>query len=78
MRFFPKSLGISIVRKNTLETAICKLDIAGEQAEGSVEQMIGFLNAGLSVEGLLQPIALRLEKLPAFPGHQACPWGWIV
>ena len=50
--------------KDTLERAVCKLAIAGEQAGYSVEQMIDFLNSGLSVEGLLDLIALRLEKLP--------------
>ena len=30
--------------KNTLERAVCKLAIAGEQAGFSVEQMIDFLN----------------------------------
>ena len=63
--------------KDTLERAVCKLAIAGEQAGYSVEQMIDFLNSGLTVEGLLDLIALRLEKLP-----QCCapspPSGWIV
>lgn len=63
--------------KNTLERAVCKLAIAGEQAGFSVEQMIDFLNSGLSVEGLLDLIALRLEKLP-----ECCTpstlFGWIV
>jgi hypothetical protein len=66
------------VQKNSLERAICKLAIAGEQAGFSVEQMIGFLNAGLTVEGLLDLIALRLETLPepsAAPAHYS---GWIV
>ena len=52
------------VQKNTPERAICKLVIAGEQAGFNVEQMIEFLNAGLSVEGLLDLITVRLERLP--------------
>jgi hypothetical protein len=66
------------VQKNTLERAICKLAIAGEQAGFSVEQMIDFLNAGLTVEGLLDLITFRLGKLTessAAPAHYS---GWIV
>ena len=66
------------MQKKKLERAICKLAIAGEQAGFSVEQMIDFLNAGLTVEGLLDLIALRLEKLTessAAPAHYS---GWIV
>ncbi len=63
---------------NTLERAVCKLAIAGEQAGFSVEQMIEFLNAGLSVEGLLDLIALRLEKLPEPSVPPGRPCGWIV
>ena len=44
-----------------LVTAIRKLAIAGEQAGFSLEQMIDLLNAGLSVETLLDLIAWRLE-----------------
>ena len=66
------------MQKNTLERAICKLAIAGEHAGFSLEQMIDFLNAGLSVEGLLDLIALKLEILPessAAPAHYS---GWII
>jgi len=45
----------------TLVSAIRKLAIAGQQAGFSLEQMIDLLNAGLSVETLLDLIALRLE-----------------
>jgi hypothetical protein len=72
-----KTFGDFAMPKDTLERAVCKLAIAGEQAGYSVEQMIDFLNSGLTVEGLLDLIALRLEKLP-----QCCapspPSGWIV
>jgi hypothetical protein len=70
--------GQAIVPKKSLETAISKLAIAGEQAGFSVDEMIGFLNAGLSVEGLFDLIALRLEKLPELYGPRAVPCGWIV
>lgn len=43
-----------------------------------MEQMIEFLNEGLSVEGLLDLIALRLKKLPEPSAPRARPWGWIV
>jgi len=55
------------MRKKSLETTICKLAIAGEHAGLTVEEMICFPQRGLSVEELLEVIALRLEKLPAFP-----------
>jgi hypothetical protein len=66
------------VQKNILERAICKLATAGEQAGFSVEQMIDFLNAGLSVEGLLDLIALRLERPPESSAASAHYSGWIV
>jgi hypothetical protein len=66
------------VQKNTLERAICKLVIAGEQAGFNVEQMIEFLNAGLSVEGLLDLITLRLETLPKLSAAPAGSSGWLV
>lgn len=47
--------------KAALMTAIGKLAIAGEQAGFTIEQMIGLLNAGLSVETLVELIAWRLE-----------------
>ena len=44
----------------SLITAIGKLAIAGEQAGFSVEQMISFLDDGLSIEDLLDLISWRL------------------
>ena len=44
-----------------LMNAIGKLAIAGQQAGFSLEQMTDLLNAGLSVETLLDLIAWRLE-----------------
>ena len=44
-----------------LYTAICKLAIAGEQAGLSIENMIGLLNAGVSIETLVDIIEERLS-----------------
>jgi len=44
----------------SLISAIDKLAIAGERAGFTVEQLIRLLNAGLTVDGLLQIIAARL------------------
>lgn len=46
--------------------AIQKLAIAGEQAGLSLEQMIQFLESGMSVAGLLDLIAWRLDHFPQF------------
>jgi hypothetical protein len=50
----------------SLQTAVNKLAIFGERAGLSVADMIQILNAGISVETLLQLIASNLEmKKPA-------------
>jgi hypothetical protein len=61
----------------SLMSAICKLAIAGEQAGFTVEQMIDLLNAGMSVESLLDLIAWRLEgSQSALPFVNTNPnWG---
>jgi hypothetical protein len=51
------------MRKPSLEIAIEKLAIAGEQVGFTVEQMIQLLSMGLSVETLLELIAWRLETM---------------
>ena len=48
--------------KAALVSGIAKLATAGQQAGLTVEQMIGLLNAGLGVEGLMDVIAWRLEQ----------------
>jgi hypothetical protein len=48
------------VERPSILTAVSKLAIAGVQAGFSLEEMIQFLNGGLSVEILLQLIAQRL------------------
>ena len=45
----------------SLYHAVCKLAIAGEQAGFTVEQMIQLLNAGISIEILLEMIEKRLH-----------------
>ena len=47
----------------SLQAAVEKLAIAGEEAGFSIDQMIKLLNAGLSVEALLLLIAWRLEGI---------------
>jgi len=44
----------------SLISAVDKLAIAGERAGFTVEQLIRLLNAGLSVDALLEIIATRL------------------
>lgn len=50
------------MEKPSLQIAIAKLAIAGEQAGFSLEQMIELLNAGLTVAALLDLIQWRLTK----------------
>ena len=47
----------------SLQAAVEKLAIAGEEAGFTVDQMIKLLNAGLSVEALLLLITWRLEGI---------------
>jgi uncharacterized protein YoaH (UPF0181 family) len=59
----------------SLQTAVNKLAIFGEQAGFSVEQIIQILNAGISMDTLLQLIASNLEvKKPAAPSSPR----WIM
>lgn len=58
--------------------AIEKFAIAGQQAGFSVEQMIDLLNDGLTVDALLDLIALQFEALrnpPIPPGSRS---GWVA
>jgi hypothetical protein len=61
-----------------LVTAIGKLAIAGEQAGFSLEQMIDLLNAGLSVETLLDLIAWRLEGTQSALPLLGSASNWVV
>lgn len=59
----------------SLQNSIGKLAIAGEQAGFTVEQMIRMLNAGLTIEGLLRIIELRLaDPFPVNP-RTSC---WVM
>lgn len=65
------------MEKATLVSGIAKLAVVGQQAGFSVEQMIGLLNAGLEVEGLVELIAWRLEQ-PKPLAPVASSSGWVV
>ena len=62
----------------TLVSAISKLAIAGEQAGFSLEQMIDLLEAGLTVETLLELIAWRLEGMQSALPLQGSSSNWII
>jgi hypothetical protein len=49
----------------SLQASVFKLAMAGEQAGFTVERMIQMLNAGVTIEGLLQLIEWRLTLPPA-------------
>lgn len=49
------------MERESLVIAISKLAVAGEQAGFTVEQMIQLLDAGLSVESLIDLIAWSFE-----------------
>jgi hypothetical protein len=66
------------MEKPSLLAAVGKLAVAGEQAGFSLEQMIEFLNHGLSVETLLDLISWRLEALREPTVGPACSSVWIV
>lgn len=51
------------MEKPSLATSVCKLAMAGEQAGFTVEQMIRLLNAGITVETLLDIIERRLSDV---------------
>ena len=60
--------------KATLVSGIAKLATAGQQAGFTVEQMIGLLNAGLGVEGLIG-LSWRLEQpKPLAPYASSSVW----
>jgi hypothetical protein len=52
-----------------LATSIFKLILAGEQAGFSIEQMIAFLNAGITVGTLLTVIEWKLTHAPIERSH---------
>jgi len=58
-------------------TAVGKLAIAGERAGFTIERMIELLNAGLSVETLLNLIAQRLDDEALKSKPIGCPQ-WMI
>jgi len=64
--------------KPSLLTAVAKLAIAGDQAGFSVEQLIQLLNAGISIEAVLDLIALRVYDEARKPGPQSTSSRWIM
>jgi hypothetical protein len=52
----------SSIGKPALELAVGKLAIAGERAGFTLEQMIRILDAGFTVEDLLDLIEFQLQK----------------
>ena len=60
-----------------LVAGIAKLAVAGQQAGFTVEQMIGLLNAGLGVEGLIDLIAWRSGTAYASCSSRLRFWGCL-
>lgn len=65
------------MEKPKLVSGIAKLATAGQQAGFTLEQMIQLLNAGLTVESLLELIAWRLEQ-PEPMARVACSSCWMM
>lgn len=61
---------------STLALAVAKLAIAGEQAGFSLEQMMGMLDAGLTVGTLMDLISWRLGDTSK--AHRVHSSGWVV
>jgi hypothetical protein len=58
-----------------LLSGVEKLAVAGQQAGFSIEQMIGFLSAGMAVATLLDLISWRLEQpQPMVPVLSSSHW----
>jgi len=60
------------MQRPSLAVSVCKLAMAGEQAGFTVEQMIRLLNAGITVETLLDIIERRLSE--AAPETRSSCW----
>lgn len=64
--------------RESLQIAIEKLAIAGEQAGLSVDQMIYILSSGMTVATLLDLIAWRLEYTGSNIPVVASVYNWIM
>ena len=60
------------MERPSLAASICKLAMAGEKAGFTLEQMIRMLNAGISVETLLDIIEKRLREV--VPESRSSRW----
>jgi hypothetical protein len=56
-------LQIVFANPHSLTDSICKLAIAGKQAGFSIKEMIGLLNAGMTVKTLLDLITERIDLM---------------
>jgi hypothetical protein len=63
------------VQRSSIAQTVFKLAIAGEQAGFSLEQMIQMLNAGITVQTLLQLIEWRLGEVRPSPARSS---RWIM
>ena len=54
---------VSFAQTPVLKDSVAKLAMAGEQAGFTVEQMIGLLQSGLTLQTLLDLIAWRLDMM---------------
>ena len=64
--------------KASLQMAIEKLAVVGEQAGLSVDQMIDLLSSGLTVATLLELIAWRLEYTGSSVPAVVSVYKWIM
>lgn len=60
------------VERESLVIAISKLAVAGERAGFTLEQMIQLLDAGLTVESLIELITWRFEHPKSMPFSSHC------
>jgi len=56
---------MSYMRRPSVASSVYKLTMAGEQAGFTIEQMIEMLNAGMTVESLLNLIEWKLNRASA-------------
>lgn len=67
-----------IMENPSLVLAIAKLAAAGEQAGFTLEQMIELLDAGVTVESLLELIGMRLNPAAMPSAHDISPSRWVM
>jgi len=62
------------MEKPPVIASVAKLVIAGERAGLTIEQMIDLLEGGLTVEGLLELIAKRLDAIQPVTSTKRSRW----